>query len=155
VARLPVILVAAAVVVLLAVQFQAQRHERRGIEAVNTASDGKATPDVVARGLDDLEKARRFRADGSGLRSEANLLLFSGHFAQASRVARELVDAEPENFDGWVAMNLASPDRSGPQAKLARARALQLNPFGAGSITALEALPALRQAYRRAQTRSP
>jgi len=149
-----VILIAAAVVALLAAQFRADRHEHRAAEAVDLAAKGRASPEAVTQGLDDLRKARRFYADGSALRHEAALLLFAGRFDRAHTAARQLVDMEPENFDGWVAVNLAYPDRGGPQARLARARALQLNPLGASSITALETQPVLQQAYRRAR-RSP
>jgi hypothetical protein len=111
-ARLVVVALAIAAIVVLGVRLRehdrCQAAQRGSSVDVAQLSANCRDPDVLA--------------------SASFLLVTAGKRAEGERLAQESVRREPDSFAGWVAVALAQPDRSSPQAQRAVARAKALNP---------------------------
>jgi hypothetical protein len=81
-----------------------------------------------------LHEAQRFNADDVPLYTEAALLVVKRRYEEALPVAERLVRQEPENFDGWNIVYGATRHTDFARARLARRRALQLNPLARSTL---------------------
>jgi hypothetical protein len=125
-----VLLVAAAVLAaaFLALGFRSAVLESRGAAAVDRATFGGLPAGEVSRAQSWLRRARRFSTDAGPLITEGRLLFFAGRTAQAAAIGERVVAMEPENFDGWALLRVASRGRDPERAAEAFRAIRELNP---------------------------
>ena len=111
------------------------RLEERGGEAVERATFGGLPAGEVDRAGSWLQRARRFSADAGPLVIEGRLLFFSGRTAQAADMGERVVALEPENFDGWALLYVASRGRDPERAAEAFRAIRELNPPAAAAFS--------------------
>jgi hypothetical protein len=112
----------------LALGFRSAVLEERGGEAVDRATFGGLPAGEVDRARSWLQRARRFSADAGPLIIEGRLLFFSGRTGQAADIGERVVALEPENFDGWALLYVASRGRDPERAAEAFRAIRELNP---------------------------
>jgi hypothetical protein len=131
-----VLLVAVAILaaLFLALGLRSAVLESRGAAAVDRATFARLPAGEVGRAVSWLRDARRFSADASPLITEGRLLFFAGRTAQAAEIGERVVAAEPENFDGWALLFVATRGRDPERAAEAFRAIRELNPPAAGAF---------------------
>lgn len=127
--RLRLLLAAAAVVVaaVLALQLDERQGCRDGRHDLVVAALRKAPPAEQ----DAAVRAVRDRCPGvAGLRDASRALLLAGRRPEALRIAREMVDREPDNPVSWRAL-VDATRASTREGRKARAKLRALDPVGA------------------------
>jgi hypothetical protein len=125
-----VLLVVVAVIAagFLALGYRSAALESRGAATVDRASFRDLPAGEVERARGWLRDARRFSADAGPLIAEGRLLVFAGRPAEAAGVGERVVAMEPENFDGWALLYVASRGRDPERAAEAFRALRELNP---------------------------
>jgi opacity protein-like surface antigen len=129
-ARVLVIVVAAAAVAWLAASLRAAELTQEGATLVERAQRGDITPREARHGRDQLHRARDFNADLDPRLQEGYLLLLTGKSAAARAIASEAVGEEPQNANAWYLVYLVAQARSDEgAADRARRELRALNPL--------------------------
>lgn len=107
------------------------------VRGVELEADGQALADraqkrpvpaaEIERAREELRSARRFRVDSSPRLIEAALLVVSERRSEAARLARELVELEPDNAEAWLLAYASAPDRR--ERERAKREVIRLNPW--------------------------
>jgi hypothetical protein len=126
--RLLLVAVAILAAAWLALGYRSAVLESRGAAAVDRATFDGLPAGEVKRARDWLRRARRFSADAGPLIIEGRLLAFAGRTAQAADIGERVVAMEPENFDGWALLYVASRGRDPERAAEAFRAIRRLNP---------------------------
>ena len=129
-ARVLVIVVAAAAVAWLAASLRATELTQEGATSVERAQRGDITSREARHGRDQLRRARDFNADLDPRLQEGYLLLLTGNLAAARAIATEAVGEEPQNANAWYLVYLVAQARSDEgAADRARRELRALNPL--------------------------
>lgn len=128
IARVAVVLVAAAVIAWLATGLHAADMEQRGTN-VGANQPGKFSIPKAREASRYYERSRRFNPDTRPILLEANLLTFfrEGN-DRALALAREVTRREPDNVNAWAIVVGMASRLDPPLAARARRRIRELTP---------------------------
>jgi hypothetical protein len=117
----------------LAVGYRAVRLEDQGKALIDRAHNQGLSPDELAQGRRDLQRAGRFSADTTPLLMEGQLLNAVKDREGTAKIADRLTREEPDNSGGWFLLYYTAGDDKA-RATVARRQLRRLNPWAVDAL---------------------
>jgi hypothetical protein len=119
----------------LVLGFRASELEADADTVIAKAQFGEATADEVQHGQGLLGRARLLSVDNAPLLSEGLLLFAHGQREEGLAIVEDVVEREPANLGGWIALySLYSTNREPKRAAKAARMARALNPLAGDAL---------------------
>jgi predicted Zn-dependent protease len=101
----------------------------RAQDAIAVVAEADARPDALAAASRDFERARRFGDDADLLLKQSQALVYGRRPKRAVPLLERAVRDEPENVGAWVLLAGAARKHDPRLSRLARSRAIALDPL--------------------------